>query len=76
MAFLLSSLRDKYTDLSRLVSILSLMILMMNNEVKAQNELDVITNQWLQYNDAPNSLYHFLSGEAFKMLDLRSIKIK
>jgi hypothetical protein len=43
--------------------------------VNAQEELDVIRNNWLQYTDAPNSFYHFLTGEAFKLLDLRTEKI-
>ena len=41
----------------------------------AQNELDIIRNNWLQYSDAPNSFYHFLTGEAFKMLQSRADKI-
>lgn len=43
--------------------------------VFAQNELDVIRNNWLQYSDAPNSLYHYLTGEAFEMLKTRTGKI-
>ena len=39
--------------------------------MSAQNELDVIRNSWLQYTDAPNSFYHYLTGEAFKMLGSR-----
>jgi dienelactone hydrolase len=46
-----------------------------NNSAKAQKELDVIRNNWLQYTDAPNSLYHFLTGEAFKLLDYRAEKV-
>jgi len=43
--------------------------------VTAQNELDVIRNNWLQYSDAPNSLYHFLTGKAFESLRSREGKI-
>ncbi len=76
MPFLIINSNGKYAGLSRLTFILSWMLLMMNNEVNAQNELDVITNKWIQYSDAPNSLYHYLTGEAFKLLDSRSIQIK
>jgi hypothetical protein len=40
--------------------------------LNAQNETDVITNDWLQYTDAPNSLYHYLAGEAYDILAKRS----
>ncbi|MSU65789.1 MAG: xylan esterase [Opitutus sp.] len=39
---------------------------------RARNELDVIRNNWLQHSDAGNALYHFLAGEAFKLLDARA----
>ncbi len=40
-----------------------------------QSDLNVITNNWLQYSDARNTLYHYLTGEAFKMLDSREAAI-
>lgn len=48
--------------------------------VKAQESLDVISgessnNNWLYFSDAPNSLYHHLSGQAYNFLDQRSEKI-
>lgn len=42
---------------------------------RARNELDVIRNNWLQSSDAPNALYHFLTGEAFTLLEARTAKI-
>ncbi len=42
---------------------------------QTENELKVLTNNWLQYTDAPNSLYHHLSGEAYRMLQKRVEKI-
>ena len=53
----------------------SLTILIANGILKAQNELDVIRNNWLQYSDASNSFYHFLTGEAFKLIESREEKI-
>ncbi|MGM0531540.1 MAG: hypothetical protein ACQER7_09320, partial [Bacteroidota bacterium] len=45
------------------------------NKTKGQNALKVIQNKWLQYTDAPNSLYHHLTTEAYQLLDLREEKI-
>ena len=42
------------------------------NRLNAQNELDIIKNNWLQYSDAPNSLYHHLAGQAISLLKERS----
>jgi hypothetical protein len=53
----------------------SIALLLSNGIVNAQNELDVIRNNWLQYTDAPNSFYHFLTSEAYKMLESRSVEI-
>jgi hypothetical protein len=47
-------------------------VLIACNIISAQNELDVIRNNWLLFTDAPNSLYHHLTGEAFKLLDNRA----
>jgi len=54
---------------------LTSVMLLVNNKMIAQNELDVIRNKWLQYSDAPNSLYHYLSGEAYHLLNQRSANI-
>jgi Acetyl xylan esterase (AXE1) len=63
----------------KVILALSLMILLTISNVNAQEsinkELDVINNNWLQYSDAPNSLYHYLSGQAFEMLYRRDQKI-
>ncbi|MBG0859801.1 MAG: acetylxylan esterase [Bacteroidales bacterium] len=37
----------------------------------AQNELDVIRNNWLEYSDAANSLYHHLTSQAYDLLAKR-----
>ena len=37
-----------------------------------QGEYDVIKDNWLQYTDAPNSLYHYIAGQAYAMLSARS----
>ncbi len=42
---------------------------------QTKDELNVLTNNWLHYSDASNSLYHHLTGEAFRMLERRAEKI-
>ena len=37
----------------------------------AQNELIVLKDKWLEYTDAPNSLYHHLTEQACFMLKER-----
>lgn len=56
------------------IAVLLLALLILNNRVNAQNQddLDVLRNNWLLYSDAPNSLYHHLTGEAYKMLEKRA----
>jgi hypothetical protein len=41
----------------------------------AQNELDVIKNNWIQYSDAPNSLYHHITEQAYALLAQRNVEI-
>jgi cephalosporin-C deacetylase-like acetyl esterase len=55
--------------------LLTLALFLMSNGVSAQEELNAIKtpeNGWLQYTDAPNSLYHHLTNQAFELLDGRS----
>lgn len=70
-----SRLSYKYLTFFKIIFILSLVAFLNSGIVNAQDELDVIRGNWLQYTDAPNSLYHFLTGEAFKMLESRDVKI-
>lgn len=52
-----------------------MVIFFVNGIANAQNELDVIRNNWLEYTDAQNSFYHFLTGEASGLLTSREEKI-
>lgn len=64
--------------LFKIIFIFSLVIFVTNEKVNAQNtknELDVIRNNWLLFNDAPNALYHHIAGQAYDLLDIRSNKI-
>ncbi len=60
-------------DFGKIV-VLLLALLILNNRINAQNQndLDVLRNNWLLYTDAPNSLYNYLTGEAYKMLEKRA----
>jgi hypothetical protein len=65
---------------------LALGLLLLNSRIEAQdkseglNELDVIhsqgaggkNNSWIEFSDAPNSLYHFISGKAYPLLEERA----
>ena len=85
----LSSIMKIFLSFFKIIFILSLAILLTNTPVIAQNkpdesdELDVIHlqggggrgNSWIQFNDAPNSLYHYLAGQAYDLLAQRSREI-
>lgn len=50
------------------------LLLLTPGTVKAQNELNVI-QKWKHYQDAPNSLYSHLSGQAFDLLEKRAKEV-
>ncbi len=52
--------------------ILSWIFLLTSYLASAQNELDVIEDNWLYYKNAPNSLYQHLSAEAYDLLEQRT----
>ena len=59
----------------KLLFFISFLMFVMTGRLNAQNDLDVIKNNWLQYSDAPNAFYHFLSNEAYTFCDAREDKI-
>ena len=63
---------NRYFCNIRVMVILSLVVLLANDIVNAQDDLSVVKNNWLIYSDAPNSLYHYLSGQAFELLKKRA----
>jgi len=75
MKLLLYNVINKCSSLCKIIFTLSLTILLMNDRVNAQNELDVIRNNWLQYSDASNSLYHHIAGQAYILLAQRAREI-
>jgi cephalosporin-C deacetylase-like acetyl esterase len=75
MKQLYSSIRSLYKNLYKSLFLLTLVIFIITDRLNGQNELDVIKGNWQRYSDAPNSLYQFLTGQAYNMLDSRDKKI-
>ncbi len=65
----------KYSTRSQRLSMFIIMIIMAESAIVAQNEYEILGENWLQYTDAPNSLYHYISGQAYDMLSKRSAEI-
>ncbi len=65
----------KSQNLEKTIFILSLCTLLWNEKIQAQNELEIIRNNWIMYVDAPNSLYKHLSGQAYELLAKRDREI-
>ncbi|MDO9340328.1 MAG: acetylxylan esterase [Bacteroidales bacterium] len=75
MKQMIYSVIRKMPGLLKIIFTLSLAIFLTNDRVKGQNEIDVIRNNWLEYSDASNSLYHYLTGQAYVLLEQRARKI-
>jgi len=79
MKKLQSDLIKKQSSQFRFIFILSLVFLLFNVTINAQEDgqkdLDVITNYWLKYSDAPNSLYHHIVNQAYDLLAQRTLEI-
>ncbi len=56
------------------ILLISFLLLLQTNGF-AQNDLKVIENNWLEFTDAPNALYHHLTGQAFELLEERAARI-
>jgi len=57
------------------INMVFLFLLSVSIEGHSQNELDIVTGKWLEFSDASNSLYHYLTGQSYKLLDEREEKI-
>jgi hypothetical protein len=57
------------------ISLMFFYLLTLSSQAYSQNELDVVTGRWLEYSDASNSLYHYLTSEAYKFLNEREDEI-
>ena len=52
-----------------------LLIFVTGLRINAQEEFDVIRNSWMQFSDAPNSLYHHLADQAIALLEKRNEEV-
>lgn len=68
------SIKGRFGRFEKALS-LCIAIMLSCTGLRAQNELDVIKNDWLEFTDAPNSLYHYIAGQAYGMLSARSNEI-
>lgn len=61
-----------YAAILKITLVLLLILSLANRKGYAQDELDVVTNKWFEYSDAPNALYHHLTGQAYELLKQRA----
>jgi len=59
----------------KIIFTISFFLFLTGGKANAQNDLDVIRENWLQFTDAPNSLYRYLSGQAYVLLDKRASEV-
>ena len=50
--------------------------MLLADKANAQKEYDVIRNNWIEFSDAPNALYHHFAQQAYLLLDKRAAAIK
>lgn len=62
--------------LINIILLIAFPLFLTTENVKAQDELDVIRNNWLKFSDAQNSLYHHLASQVFALLDKRETVVK
>jgi hypothetical protein len=70
-------LKINYSIFFKIITLFFLVLFISVNGTNAQkkNDFDVLRNNWLLHSDASNSLYHYLTGEAYKMLEKRAASI-
>ncbi len=66
---------NKSMNYFKFIFTISIAIFLTTARMSAQNELDVIKNNWLLYTDAPNFLYHYLTDQAYILLAKRNSEI-
>ena len=61
--------------MNKIIFIFLCIVLLTADKVHSQNEYDVIRNNWIQFSDAPNALYHHFARQAYTLLDKRAAAI-
>ncbi len=64
----------KVATLLSVVLLLTVVSTMAQDKAKKE-EFNILKGQWLQFSDAPNSLYQHLSGQAYDLLATRSSQV-
>lgn len=59
----------------RIIIGLSCLTILVTSKMFAQDDLIVLSGKWIEYSDAPNSFYHHITNEAYRLLDEREKKI-
>jgi hypothetical protein len=65
---------NKSLIISLIISVVFLFTVSVRNS-NSQSELDVVKNNWLQFSDVQNSLYHHLASQAYLLLEKREQKV-
>jgi len=71
----ISGIIFNHSNVFKIIVLLLLVMLLANEKAKAQNEFDVLRNNWLQYSDAPNALSHHIAEQAYVLLAQRKAEI-
>ncbi|HTN06150.1 alpha/beta hydrolase [Agriterribacter sp.] len=62
--------------MNKIIFIFLCVVLLTADKANAQKEYDVIRNNWIEFSDAPNALYHRLSRQAYALLNKRTAAMK
>ncbi|MDQ1296306.1 MAG: hypothetical protein QG611_284, partial [Bacteroidota bacterium] len=78
MKIIIHRLNKNHSLLFKIINLFLLVSFISFNRIIAQkqNDFDVLRNYWLSHNDAPNSLYHHLTRDSYKLLETRAENIK
>ena len=68
--------KQKIQTLNKIIFIFLWIVLLTADKANAQKEYDVIRNNWIEFSDAPNALYHHFAQQAYGLLNKRTATIK
>ncbi len=62
--------------MNKIIFIFFWVVLLKANKANAQKEYDVVRNNWIEFSDAPNAMYHYFAQQAYALLNKRGAAIK
>ncbi|WP_152266435.1 alpha/beta hydrolase [Agriterribacter humi] len=62
--------------MNKIIFIFLCVVLLKADKANAQKEYDVIRNNWIEFSDAPNALYHRFARQAYALLNKRTAAMK